>query len=145
MIHDQSGSVRHCHGASSYHGQVAATARGWRSAFQILLLLLCATILLSSCSSPATGTLRGTLDVESELTPGSLRPVAGTLTLSGPGGQKTTIRIPAIETTFSVRLPVGAYTVTGKTASFPGKCQDLPPVTVDKGQTANAAFICKQR
>src|SRR4249919_3337614 len=60
----------------------------------------------------AGGTLQGRLVTVGGPYPGSAKPVAGTVTITGEGGVERDLRVGA-DGVYSVSLPVGVYTVLG--------------------------------
>jgi hypothetical protein len=106
---------------------------------------------LAGCSSPPDeGTVDGSLQAVGG-SPGpataSPRPLSGTVTFHGSNGNIATLEISA-NGRFSVHLPVGRYTVAGRSPRFEddaGECLAPGWVTVRRGVTSRAEVDCQER
>jgi hypothetical protein len=116
-----------------------------------LLLVMAASVLLASCSSPngppgPTGTLTGTLQAVGGPPGDGQRALSGEITLHGSGGHISGITVGA-NGRFSVPVPVGEYTVSGQSPQYEGgtaDCKASGPVTVSKGLTSSVAVDCQE-
>jgi hypothetical protein len=95
---------------------------------------------------PAAGTLTGHLYAVGGPPPGSPRPWPGTVALTGPGVHRD-IRVGA-GGRFSVVVPAGTYTVTGRSPLYQsgtGVCRAAGPATVTTGHRTEADVRCQLR
>ena len=103
------------------------------------LAALCAGVSFAGCSSPPDeGTLDGTLQAVGGPAGTAPRPLSGSVTFHGSGGNIATIDLSA-NGRFSAHLPVGRYTVAGRSPQFKsgaGECQAPGPVTVTNEVTS---------
>ena len=111
-----------------------------------VLAALCAGLSFAGCSSPPDeGTLDGTLQaVGGPAGPGP-RPLSGSVTFHGSNGNIATIDLSA-NGRFSAHLPVGRYTVAGRSPQFKGgavECQAPEPVTVTNHVTSRGEIDCQ--
>jgi hypothetical protein len=105
--------------------------------------------LLAACSGgdrdhPAAGTLTGHLFLVGGPAPGKPRPLTGTIIVNGPGRS----RLTATDTTgsFTIRLPTGRYSLTGRSALYDDgntECQPPTRVTVRSGRIQKADVYCQ--
>lgn len=113
-----------------------------------LLAFTAAGMSLASCSSsPATGTLTGTLQAVGGPAGVGPRPLSGQVTLHGSTGRIYTITLGA-NGRFSVHPAVGTYTVSGRSPQYEGgtaDCQASRPVTVTKGVTSSIKVDCQEK
>lgn len=118
-------------------------------------------VLVAGCSSsstssptstgPTSGMVTGVLQLGSAVAGGSPQRVSGTITLKSAEG-KTTTTPAGSDGTFSVSVPAGAYTVTGRTPMFiingtEGTCVNestggQAPLDVAAGQTVSVTVVC---
>jgi len=119
-----------------------------------LLAITAASVLLASCdlSSPSgppgpTGTLTGTLRAVGGPSGAGPRALSGQITLHGSGGHITGITVGA-NGRFSVPVPVGTYTVSGKSPQYEGGsgvCRVSGQVSVTKGATSKVQVDCGEK
>ena len=111
------------------------------------LAALCAGVWFAGCSSPPDeGTLDGTLQAVGGPAGTGPRPLTGSVTFHGSDGNIATIDLSA-NGRFSAHLPVGRYTVGGRSPRFEGgggECQAPGPVTVTKNATSRVAIDCQE-
>jgi hypothetical protein len=108
---------------------------------------LCAGVSFAGCSSPPdVGTLDGTLQAVGGQAGTGPRPLSGSVTFHGSGGNIATIDL-SNNGRFSAHLPVGRYTLAGRSPEFEGgagECQAQGPVTVTKDATSHVEVDCQQ-
>ena len=108
---------------------------------------LCAGVSFAGCSSrPDEGTLDGTLQAVGGPAGTEPLPLSGTVTLHGSDGNIATIL--SANGRFSAHLPVGRYTVAGRSPQFEGgatECRALGPVTVTHDVTSRVEIDCQER
>jgi len=111
------------------------------------LAALCAGVSVAGCSSPPNeGTLDGTLQAVGGPAGTMPRPLSGSVTFHGSDGNIATIDL-SDNGRFSVHLPVGRYTVAGRSPQFEGgagECQAPGPVTVTNDVTSRAKIDCQE-
>jgi len=111
------------------------------------LAALCAGVLFAGCSSPPDeGTLVGTLPAVGGPAGTEPLPLSGSVTFHGSNGNIATIDLSA-SGRFSAHLPVGRYTVAGRSPQFKGgagECQAPGPVTVTKDVTSHVEIDCQE-
>ncbi len=111
------------------------------------LAALCAGVPFAGCSSPPDeGTLDGTLQVDGGPAGTGPRPLSGSVTFHGSDGNIATIDLSA-NGRFSAHLPVGRYTVAGRSPQFKGgagECQAPAPVTVTNDVTSRVEVDCQE-
>jgi hypothetical protein len=107
---------------------------------------LCAGVSVAGCSSPPNeGTLDGTLQVVGGPSGTGPRPLSGSVTFHGSEGNIATIDL-SDNGRFSAHLPVGRYTVAGRSPQFEGgadECQAPGPVTVTNDVTSHVEIDCQ--
>jgi hypothetical protein len=112
------------------------------------LAALCAGVSFAGCSSPPDmGTLDGRLQTVGGPAGTAPRPLSGSVTFHGSNGNIATIDLP-VDGRFSAHLPVGRYTVAGRSPQFnegAGECQAPGPVTVTKSVTSRVVIDCQER
>jgi hypothetical protein len=116
-----------------------------------LLPVMAASVSLASCSSPTgppgpTGTLAGTLQAVGGPPGVGPRALSGQITLHGSSGHITGITVGA-NGRFSAPVPVGRYTVSGRSPKYEGgtaDCKASGPVTVTKGLTSSVEVDCQE-
>jgi hypothetical protein len=111
------------------------------------LAAFCAGVSFTGCSSPPDeGTLDGRLQAvggPAGITP---RPLSGSVTFHGSDGNIATIDLSA-NGRFSAHLPVGRYTVAGRSPQFEegtGGCRAPGPVTVTNDVTSRVEIVCQE-
>ena len=113
----------------------------------IALAALCAGVSVSGCSSPPDeGTLDGTLQAVGGAAGTAPRPLSGSVTFHGSNGNIATIDLSP-NGRFSAHLPVGRYTVAGRSPQFEGGaglCQAPDPVTVTNDTTSRVEINCQR-
>ncbi len=101
----------------------------------------------AGCSSPPDeGTLDGTLQAVSGPAGTGSRPLSGSVTFHGSNGNIATIYLSA-NGRFSAHLPVGRYTVAGRSPQFEGgtgECQAAGPLTVTNDVTSRVEIDCQE-
>ena len=111
------------------------------------LAALCAGVSFAGCSSPPDeGTLDGTLQAVGGPAGTGPRPLSGSVTFHGSDGNIATIDLSA-NGRFSAHLPVGRYTVAGRSPQFEGgtgECQAPGPVTVTNDVTSRVEIDCQE-
>jgi hypothetical protein len=111
------------------------------------LAAICAGMSFAGCSSPPdTGTLDGILQAVGGPAGTAPRPLSGSVTFHGSNGNIATIDLSA-SGRFSAHLPVGRYTVAGRSPQFEGgaaECQAPGPVTVTKDVTSHVEVDCQE-
>jgi hypothetical protein len=111
------------------------------------LAALCAGMSFAGCSSsPDEGTLDGTLQTVGGPAGTAPRPLSGSVTFHGSDGNIATIDLSA-NGRFSAHLPVGRYTIAGRSPQFKGgtgECQAPGPVTVVNDVTSRVAVDCQE-
>ncbi len=111
------------------------------------LAALCAGVSFAGCSSPPEeGTLDGTLQAVGGPAGTGPRPLSGSVTFHGSDGNIATIDLSA-NGRFSAHLPVGRYTVAGRSPQFKGgsgECQASGPVTVTNDVTSRVEIDCQE-
>lgn len=111
------------------------------------LAALCAGVSFAGCSSPRDeGTLDGTLQAVGGPAGTGPRPLSGSVTFHGSDGNIATIDLSA-NGRFSAHLPVGRYTVAGRSPQFEGdagECRAPGPVTVTNDVTSRVAIDCQE-
>jgi hypothetical protein len=111
------------------------------------LAALCAGMSFAGCSSPPDeGTLAGTLQVVGGPAGTGPRPLSGSVTFHGSDGNIATIDLSA-NGRFSAHLPIGQYTVAGRSPQFKGgagECQAPGRVTVTKDVTSRVEIDCQE-
>jgi hypothetical protein len=112
------------------------------------LAALSAGVSLASCSLPRDeGTLDGTLQAVGGPSGTGARPLSGSVTFHGSDGNIATIHLSP-SGRFSAHLPVGRYTVSGRSPQFnggAGECLAPGPVTVTKDVTSRVEIDCQER
>ena len=112
-----------------------------------VLAALCAGVSFAGCSSPPDeGTLDGALQAVGGPAGTGPRPLSGSVTFHGSNGNIATIHLSA-NGRFSAHLPVGRYTVAGRSPKFEGgaiACQASGPVTVTKDVTSRVEIDCQE-
>ena len=120
-----------------------------RAPLTVLMALaaLGAGVSLTGCSSPPDeGTLDGSLQVVGGPAGTGPRPLSGSVTFHGSDGNIATIDLSA-NGRFSAHLPVGRYTVAGRSPQFKGgagECQAPGPVTVTNDVTSRVEIDCQE-
>jgi hypothetical protein len=120
-----------------------------RAPLAVLMALaaLCAGMSFAGCSSrPDEGTLDGTLQAVGGPAGTQPRPLSGTVTLHGSDGNIASIDLSA-NGRFSAHLPVGRYTVAGRSPQFEGgasECRAPGPVTVTHNVTSRVEIDCQE-
>ena len=92
------------------------------------------------------GSLDGTLQAVGGPAGTSPRPLGGSVTFHGSDGNIATIDVSA-NGRFSAHLPVGRYTVAGRSPQFQsgvGECQAPGLVTVTKDVTGRVEIDCQE-
>jgi hypothetical protein len=111
------------------------------------LTALCAGVSLAGCSSPRDeGTLEGALQAVGGPAGTAPRPLSGSVTFHGSDGNIATIDLSA-NGRFSAHLPVGRYTVAGRSPQFErgaDECQAPGPVTVTNDVTSRVEIDCQE-
>ena len=111
------------------------------------LAALLAGVSLAGCSSPPNeGTVEGTLQAVGGPAGTGARPLSGSVTFRGSNGNIATIHLSA-SGRFSAHLPVGRYTVSGRSPQFnggAGQCLAPGPVTVTKDVTSRVDIDCQE-
>jgi hypothetical protein len=111
------------------------------------LAALCAGVSFAGCSSPPDeGTLDGTLQAVGGPAGREPLPLSGSVTFHGSDGNIATIDLSA-NGRFSAHLPVGRYTVAGRSPQFEGggeECEASEPVTVTKNVTSRVRIDCQE-
>jgi hypothetical protein len=111
------------------------------------LAALCAGVSFTGCSSsPEEGTLDGTLQAVGGQTGTAPQLLSGSVTFHGSDGNIATIDLPH-NGRFSAHLPVGRYTVAGRSPQFEGgtgACQATGPVTVTNDNTSRVEVDCQE-
>ena len=111
------------------------------------LAALCAGLSLAGCSSPPEeGTLDGTLQAVGGPAGTGPRPLSGSVTFHGSNGNIATIDL-SDDGRFSAQLPVGRYTVAGRSPQFEGgagQCLAPGPVVVANGVTRHVEIDCQE-
>jgi hypothetical protein len=111
------------------------------------LAALYAGVSFAGCSSPPDeGALDGTLQAVGGPAGTGPRPLSGSVTFHGSDGNIATIELSA-HGRFSVHLPVGRYTVAGRSSQFDGgagECQAPGPVTVSSDVTSQVDIDCQE-
>ena len=111
------------------------------------LAALCAGVSFAGCSSPPDeGTLDGTLQAVGGPAGTGPLPLSGSVTFHGSDGNIATIDLSA-NGRFSAHLPVGRYTVAGRSPQFEGgadECQAPGPVTVTNDVTSRVEIDCQE-
>ncbi len=111
------------------------------------LAALSAGVWVAGCSSPPNeGTLDGKLQAVGGPAGTGPRPLSGSVTFHGSDGNIATIDLSA-NGRFSVHLPVGRYTVAGRSPQFEGgagECQAPGPVTVTNDVTSLVDIVCQE-
>jgi hypothetical protein len=111
------------------------------------LAALCAGVSVAGCSSPPNeGTLDGTLRAVGGPAGTGPRPLNGSVTFHGSDGNIATIEL-SDNGRFSAHLPVGRYTVAGRSPQFEGgagECQAPGPVTVTNDVTSHIDIDCQE-
>jgi hypothetical protein len=104
-------------------------------------------VLFAGCSSPPDeGTLVGILQAVGGPARTGPRPLSGSVTFHGSNGNIATIELSA-NGRFSAHLPVGRYTVAGRSPQFDGgtsECQAPGPITVTKDVTSHVEIDCQE-
>jgi hypothetical protein len=112
------------------------------------LAALCVGVSVAGCSSPPNqGTLDGTLQAVGGPAGTGPRPLGGSVTFHGSDGNIATIDLSG-NGRFSAHLPVGRYTVAGRSPQFEGgaaECQAPGPVTVTNDVTSRVEIDCQER
>lgn len=102
----------------------------------------------ASCSSsPATGTLTGTLQAVGGPAGVGPRALSGRVTLHGPTWRIYTITLGA-NGRFSIHPAVGTYAVSGRSPQYEGgtaDCHAPGPVTVTRGGTSGVQIDCQEK
>jgi hypothetical protein len=111
------------------------------------LAAICAGMSFAGCCSPPDkGTLDGILQAVGGPAGTGPRPLSGSVTFHGSNGNVATIDLSA-SGRFSAHLPVGRYTVAGRSPQFEGgavECQAAGPVTVTKDVTRHVEIDCQE-
>ena len=111
------------------------------------LVALCAGVSFAGCSSPPDeGTLEGTLQAVGGPAGTGPLPLSGSVTFHGSNGNIATIDLSA-SGRFSAHLPVGRYTVAGRSPRFEGgvgECQAPGPITVAEDVTSHVEIDCQE-
>jgi hypothetical protein len=112
-----------------------------------VLAALCAAVSLAGCSSPPDqGTLDGILQAVGGPAGTGPLPLRGSVTFHGSDGNIATIDV-STHGRFSAHLPVGRYTVAGRSPQFEGgvgECQAPGPVTVTYDVTSRVEIDCQE-
>lgn len=113
---------------------------------RVIFAPLIAVAFLAGCSGAgsAQGTLTGHLYGVGGPAPGLPRPWPGTVTLTGPSGQRE-LSVGA-DGSYSVIVPADRYTVVGRSPLYESNaalCQAAAAVTVTSGHTAKADVWCQ--
>jgi hypothetical protein len=110
-----------------------------------VLAALAAGMSVAGCSSaPKQGTLEGTLQAVGGPAGAASRPLSGYVTLHGSNGNIATIDL-SDNGRFSVHVPVGRYTVAGRSPHFDGgagECTTPQSVTVTDKGTSRVRVDC---
>jgi hypothetical protein len=127
-----------------------------RVALRLALCCLVVATVLTGCGAASTtarlGTVVGhleglggpeTIQPDGSITPPSPYPVGGSVTLVAASGFQASVSVGRTGT-FSVRVPSGAYTVTGASAGnrLGDDCSAPAPVTVAPGSTTTITVGC---
>lgn len=135
---------------------------------QLIVGAMILAILAGACSSSPTAAVTGTSSSSAGLTyPGTLTGVlqlsggpagaqstgvAGTITLKPSGGGSPIVANAASDGKFSVQVPNGSYTVTGRSPMFlinnsEGTCVALPggATTITAGQSTTVTVECPEK
>jgi hypothetical protein len=111
------------------------------------LAALCAGLSFAGCSAtPEQGTLDGILQAVGGPAGTGPLPLSGSVTFHGSDGNIATIDLSA-NGRFSAHLPVGRYTVGGRSPQFKGgagECQAPGPVTVTNDVTSRVEIDCQE-
>jgi len=111
------------------------------------LAALCVGVSVAGCSSsPNEGTLDGTLQVVGGPAGTGPQPLSGSVTFHGSDGNIATIDL-SDNGRFSAHLPVGRYTVAGRSPQFDGgagECQAPGPVFVTNDVTSHVEIDCQE-
>ncbi len=115
--------------------------------------VLGALVFLAGCaagSPQADGTVTGTLEAVggpvASPAPGTPRPLPGTITLRSPEGTTFTATATS-DGTFSIGVPAGSYTATGRSPLYQSgavDCQASGPLTVTAGATSWVDVTCQE-
>lgn len=98
-------------------------------------------------TAPATATVRGRLLAVGGPAPGTARPVAGTVTFTGPNGSTTKTQVDKTGR-FEIGLYPGTYRIRGSSPSFNdgAPCATDPATTrLTAGTTVTADVYCQMR
>lgn len=96
-----------------------------------------------SSTSPTFGTLSGHFKLAGGPAPGTVRPLSGTVTVTGPGGTRTVA--VAADGAYTFSLAPGQYRVVGTSPPYNGPGCGTDPVTVVGGSTVVADVFCSMR
>ncbi len=125
----------------------SAVRRAPLTVLAVLVVALCVTALFAGCSAPSdTGTLDGTLQAVGGPAGTAPRLLSGSVTFHGSDGNIATIDLSA-NGRFSAHLPIGRYTVAGRSPQFNGgavECQAPGPVTVSNDVTSRVEIDCQE-
>lgn len=113
----------------------------------VLLAVVAAGIMLAGCSSPngpsgSLGTVTGTLRAVGGSSGASPQALAGEIILQGPNGKFS------FDAGVSASVPVGTYTVTGRSPQYEGgnaDCTASAPVIVTKGVKSSVVVDCQEK
>lgn len=98
-------------------------------------------------TAPASGLVRGRLELVGGLSGTQPDPVAGTITFTGADGSVATTDVDD-KGTFAIGLSPGTYTLTGTSSAFEGgkgTCRTDPPTTTVKADGDTTADVRCQR
>jgi hypothetical protein len=92
------------------------------------------------------GVVAGTLEAVGGPAPGTPRPLSGAVTLRDSAGAVFT-GTAGSDGMFSVRVPIGSYTITGRSPLYSSgnvDCQSIAPVTVTADATIQVLVTCQE-
>jgi photosystem II stability/assembly factor-like uncharacterized protein len=98
-------------------------------------------------STVDTGVVQGTLEAVGGVAPGTPRPIKGSIKLRNSDGTLFTATAGS-DGVFSVRLPNGTYTITGRSPLYDNGDVDCPssgPVTVTAGAAIRVVIACQEK
>jgi hypothetical protein len=100
----------------------------------------------SRSSMLGNGVVLGTLEAVGGPAPGTPRPLRGSITLRDSGGTAFTATAGS-DGVFSVRVPPGSYTITGRSPLYDSgnvDCPSIAPATVTAGATIRVVVACQE-
>jgi hypothetical protein len=98
-------------------------------------------------STSGNGVVLGALEAVGGPGPGTSRPLRGAITLRDSAGMAFTATAGS-DGVFSVRVPAGSYSITGRSPLYDGgntDCDSSQPVTVTAGATSRVVVVCPER